>query len=32
MFVLLEWARVASQERKVKAEAETAPKVEPAKA
>jgi PAT family beta-lactamase induction signal transducer AmpG len=34
LFVLLEWARVASQERKSKAEteADTAPKVEPAKA
>ena len=31
-FVLLEWARVASQERKAKADADTAPKVEPAKA
>jgi PAT family beta-lactamase induction signal transducer AmpG len=32
VFVLLEWARVASQDRKAKAEADTAPKVEPAKA
>jgi PAT family beta-lactamase induction signal transducer AmpG len=32
LFVLLEWARVASQDRKAKVEAETAPKVEPAKA
>jgi PAT family beta-lactamase induction signal transducer AmpG len=34
LFVLLEWARVASQERKARAgaEADTAPKVEPAKA
>ena len=32
VFVLLEWARVASQERKAKSEADTAPKVEPAKA
>jgi PAT family beta-lactamase induction signal transducer AmpG len=32
LFVLLEWGRVASQERRAKAEADTAPKVEPAKA
>jgi PAT family beta-lactamase induction signal transducer AmpG len=32
LFVLLEWARVASQERRARAEADTAPKVEPAKA
>jgi PAT family beta-lactamase induction signal transducer AmpG len=32
VFVLLEWARVAAQERRARAEAETAPKVEPAKA
>ncbi len=32
VFVLLEWARVASQERRAKAEADTAPKVERAKA
>jgi len=31
-FVLLEWARVASQERRARADADTAPKVEPAKA
>jgi len=31
-FVLLEWARVASQERKAKAQADTPPKVAPAKA
>jgi PAT family beta-lactamase induction signal transducer AmpG len=31
-FVLLEWARVASQERRAKADADTAPKVAPAKA
>jgi PAT family beta-lactamase induction signal transducer AmpG len=32
LFVLLEWIRVASQERRAKADADTAPKVEPAKA
>lgn len=32
LFVLLEWARVATSERREKAEAGTAPKVEPAKA
>jgi PAT family beta-lactamase induction signal transducer AmpG len=31
-FVLLEWARVSAQDRRSKAEADTAPKVEPAKA
>lgn len=31
-FVLLEWARVAAQERRARGEADTAPKVEPAKA
>ena len=31
-FVLLEWARVASQDRRAKADADTPPKVEPAKA
>jgi PAT family beta-lactamase induction signal transducer AmpG len=31
-FVLLEWARVASQERRAKADADTAPKVAPAEA
>jgi PAT family beta-lactamase induction signal transducer AmpG len=32
LFVLLEWARVAAQERRGKTQADTAPKVEPAKA
>jgi PAT family beta-lactamase induction signal transducer AmpG len=32
LFVLLEWARVASQERRTRVEVDTAPKVEPAKA
>ncbi|HEX5257336.1 MAG TPA: MFS transporter [Sphingomicrobium sp.] len=32
LFVLLEWARVASQERRSRVEAETAPKVAPVKA
>jgi len=32
VFVILEWARVASLERRAKADADTAPKVEPAKA
>jgi len=32
LFVLLEWARVAAQERRAKAEADTAAKVRPAKA
>jgi PAT family beta-lactamase induction signal transducer AmpG len=32
LFVLLEWIRVASQERRAKSDADTAPKVEPAKA
>jgi MFS transporter, PAT family, beta-lactamase induction signal transducer AmpG len=32
VFVLLEWARVASQERRARADGDTAPKIEPAKA
>jgi len=32
LFVLLEWARVAAQDRREKTQANTAPKVEPAKA
>jgi hypothetical protein len=32
LFVLLEWMRISAQERRAKAEADTAPTVEPAKA